>query len=57
MPGSATLTTGFLHAQNMEDVDECIRNLQNSSMMLKVKDDIAGFLGMHIDQQDDEQST
>jgi hypothetical protein len=42
----------------MEDVDECIRNLQNASMMHEVKDEISGFLGMHIDQEEMvEQST
>ena len=43
----------LLYAQNMEDIDACIADLRKADMALEVEDDVAGFLGVHIDRKDD----
>jgi hypothetical protein len=40
-------------AENDEDITEVIKNLQEAGMELEVEDDVAGFLGVHIDRRKD----
>jgi hypothetical protein len=37
----------------MQAIDDCIAALRNAGMGLEVEDDVAGFLGVHIDRKDD----
>jgi hypothetical protein len=40
----------LLYARDMKDIDDVIRRLTNEhKMTLKVEDNVAGFLGVHID--------
>jgi hypothetical protein len=43
----------LLYADDMQAIDDCIAALRNAGMGLEVEDDVAGFLGVHIDQNDD----
>jgi hypothetical protein len=41
----------LLYAKSMDDIDEVIRKLtQDHQMTLEVEDDVAGFLGVHIEK-------
>jgi hypothetical protein len=39
-------------AKEMSDIDDLIQDLEKT-MVLEVEDDVAGFLGVHIDRRDD----
>jgi hypothetical protein len=41
-------------AENDKDITEVIEALKKAGMELKVEDDVAGFLGVHIDRRKDE---
>jgi hypothetical protein len=44
----------LLYARKMEDIDEVIRKLrEDHKMTLEVEDDVAGFLGVHIDRNNE----
>jgi hypothetical protein len=43
----------LLYADDMQAIDDCIAALRNAGMGLEVEDDVAGFLGVHIDRKDD----
>jgi hypothetical protein len=43
----------LLYGPNMEDIDECIQALTDAGMNLEIEDDVAGFLGVHIDRRND----
>jgi hypothetical protein len=43
----------LLYADDMQAIDDCISALRNAGMGLEVEDDVAGFLGVHIDRKDD----
>jgi hypothetical protein len=43
----------LLYADDMQAIDDCIAALRNAGMGLEVEDDVAGFLGVHIDRNDD----
>jgi histone deacetylase 1/2 len=43
----------LLFAKDMKDIDDIIAALQAAGMELEVEDDVAGFLGVHIDRRDD----
>jgi hypothetical protein len=43
----------LLYADNMQAIDDCIAALRDAGMGLEVEDDVAGFLGVHIDRKDD----
>jgi hypothetical protein len=43
----------LLFAENMQDIDDIIAALEAAGMELEVEDDVAGFLGVHIDRRDD----
>jgi hypothetical protein len=40
-------------AQNDEDINEAIKGLMNAGMELEVEDNVASFLGVHINRQKD----
>jgi len=40
-------------ARNEKDIDEVVMFLKNENMELEVEDDVAGFLGVHIDRKKD----
>jgi hypothetical protein len=37
----------------MQAIDDCIATLRSAGIRLEVEDDVAGFLGVHIDQKYD----
>lgn len=44
----------LLYARNMEDINEVIEKLRNNHQMtLEVEDSVAGFLGVHIDRNEE----
>jgi hypothetical protein len=43
----------LLFAKDMKDIDDIIAALEAAGMELEVEDDVAGFLGVHIDRRDD----
>jgi hypothetical protein len=40
-------------ARNPEDVDAAIKGIRDLGMELQKEEDVAGFLGVHIDRRDD----
>jgi hypothetical protein len=47
----------LLYSPKQEYIDEVLESLRNSEMNLEVENDVVGFLGVHIDKQDDSGST
>ena len=43
----------IMFAENMEDIDAVIKKLQDLKMTLEVEQDVAGFLGVHMDRDGD----
>jgi hypothetical protein len=43
----------LLYSPKQECIDEVLENLRNAEMNLEVENDIAGFLGVHMDKRDD----
>ena len=43
----------LLYGPNMEDIDEAIQSLTDAGMNLEIEDDVAGFLGVHIERRND----